>query len=64
MELRDALLDLRRLHAKGLDELEAGETAEALRDLSWVEARLDALTSVLAGRNGFDLSRLDREGVS
>jgi hypothetical protein len=63
MDLRDVLLDLRRLHAQGLDELEAGETEEALRDLSWVEAQLEALSSRLVGRNGFELARLDGEGV-
>jgi len=63
MDVRDALIDLRRIHSKGLDELEAGETEEALRDLSFVEAQLEALSSWLSGSDGFALTRLDREGV-
>jgi hypothetical protein len=63
MDVRDALNDLRRMHSKGLDELEAGETEEALRDLSFVEAQLDALAGLLSRRNGFELTRLDSEGV-
>lgn len=63
MNLRDALNDVRRMHARGLDELEAGETEDALRDLSWVEAQLEALSSRLTEGNGLALSVLDREGV-